>query len=207
MPRSKSSNRWLREHVSDPYVKQAKAAGYRSRSAYKLLALQEKYKIFKAGGWVLDLGAAPGGWSQVAAAAVGPKGHVVAVDCLAMAPLAGVTFLQGDLTQAAVLDELQGLLASRKVDVVVSDMAPNLSGERSIDQPRAMYLCDLALEACQIFLKTQGAFVVKAFQGEGFEAFTASLRQAFDSVIISKPSASRSRSSEVYLIARGFKTG
>lgn len=204
MARSKSSQRWLKQHFSDPYVKRAHQEGLRSRSAYKLLEIQEKNKLIKPGMVVVDLGAAPGGWSQLAAKLVGEKGKVYALDILPMPPLPAVDFIQGDFRDKNVLQQLLDHLQSIPVDLVISDMAPNLSGMRAVDQPRAMYLAELALDFAQRVLKPKGGFIIKAFQGEGFEAYLRLLRQLFKTVSIRKPPASRGASAEVYLVATGY---
>ncbi len=201
MPRTKSSKAWLRRHVTDPYVQRAQAEGYRARSAYKLKQLNERDRFLKSGMRVVDLGAAPGGWSQVAAEIVGKNGQVVAVDLLEMAPVAGVQFIQGDFGDAAVLDRVVVALKGDAADLVLSDMAPNLSGIASTDQARSSALAELALDFSLAHLKPGGAMLVKAFHGAGFEALVAALRRAFAKVVIRKPEASRSQSSEVYLLA------
>ncbi|WP_036859457.1 23S rRNA (uridine(2552)-2'-O)-methyltransferase RlmE [Porticoccus hydrocarbonoclasticus] len=205
MGRSKSSQRWLQEHNSDHYVKRAQQDGYRSRASYKLLELHKKDRLFKPGMTVVDLGAAPGGWSQVAVTLVGDKGRVVASDILPMDSIAGVDFVEGDFTEESVLDEILELLEGQQADLVISDMAPNMSGMKAVDQPKAMYLIELALElACQI-LKPEGVFVAKVFHGEGFDDFLRDTKRRFQQVVTRKPDASRSRSREVYLVARGLK--
>ncbi|KDE38992.1 MAG: 23S rRNA (uridine(2552)-2'-O)-methyltransferase RlmE [Nitrincola lacisaponensis] len=207
MARSKSSNRWLDEHVNDPYVKQAQVDGYRSRASYKLLGINEKDKLIRPGMRVLDLGSAPGGWSQVASKLVGDKGQVIASDILPMDSLAGVTFIQGDFTEQSVFDAIMEAIEGGVMDVVISDMAPNISGVAAADQAASMYLVELALDmACQV-LKPKGSFVAKVFHGEGYEAYIKSLREHFDTVVIRKPEASRSRSREVFVVAKGFKGG
>lgn len=198
----KSSRRWLREHFSDTYVKQAQQAGYRSRAVYKLLELHERYKLFKPGMVVIDLGAAPGGWSQVLVDLLGPKGRIIALDILPMDPITGVEFIEGDFTQETVEAELTELLGESTVDWVLSDMAPNISGIDSVDQPRSIYLAELALEFALKVLPPKGGFLVKVFQGEGFDGYLKLLRDNFKSVAIRKPKASRGRSSEVYILAR-----
>ncbi len=205
MARSKSSARWLKEHVNDPFVKQAQKDGYRSRASYKLLALNEKDKLIKPGMLVIDLGSAPGGWSQIATELVGEKGKVIASDILPMDALPDVDFIQGDFTEESVFNEIMGVIADRPVDVVISDMAPNLSGVASADQAGSIYLIELALDMAQQVLKPKGSFVAKAFQGEGYEEFVKEVRNHFDSVVIRKPEASRARSREVYVVGRGFK--
>ncbi len=207
MGKSKSSRRWLQEHHQDRFVQQARQQGYRSRAAFKLIALDEKDRIFRPGMTVVDLGAAPGGWSQVAAERVGDAGRVVAVDILPMDPIAGVRILQGDFTEEAVLERLEAELVAGEVDWVLSDMAPNMSGVRAVDQARAMYLVELALDlACRV-LAPSGGLVVKAFQGEGFDAFLRQLRGSFRKVVTRKPEASRARSRELYLVAKGRRMG
>ncbi len=205
MARSKSSGRWLQEHVNDPYVKQAQKDGYRSRSAYKLLELNEKDRLLGPGMLVVDLGSAPGGWSQVAAPLVGAKGRVLATDILPMDPLPGVEFIQGDFREESVLAEILERLGDRKADLVMSDIAPNIGGIKSADQAASIYLLELALDMVRRVLKPGGVFVAKLFQGEGSDAYLKELRAAFDKVSIRKPRASRPRSREVYLVARGFK--
>lgn len=202
MPTSKSSRRWLKEHFNDPYVKQAQLAGYRSRAIYKLIELQERDKLFRPGMTVIDLGAAPGSWSQYVAGIVGPKGHVIAIDILPMDPLAGVEFLQADFGEEATLQTLLGRLTDKKVDWVISDMAPNLSGVDSVDQARSIHLIELAFDLALKVLNEQGGFVAKVFQGEGFDQFLLSVRKHFKKVAIRKPKASRDRSREVYIVAR-----
>lgn len=204
MAKSKSSKEWLREHFSDAYVKRSRQEGYRSRASYKLLELQERDQLFRPGMSVVDLGAAPGGWSQVAAELVGPEGQVVASDILPMDAIAGVDFLQGDFTEIEVLESLLSRIEDAGVDLVISDMAPNLSGMKEIDQPRVMYLAELALDLAGSVLKPDGAFLVKVFQGEGFEAFRHDLQSRFKTVKSRKPGASRQRSPELYLLAAGF---
>ena len=202
MARSKSSSRWLKEHFDDEYVKRGQQEGYRSRAVYKLLEINKKDRLLKSGMTVVDLGSAPGGWSQVAADIVGGKGRVVALDILPMDPLPGVEFVHGDFREQEVLDRLLALLEGRPVDLVMSDMAPNISGMSSVDLPRAMYLVELALELCRTVLKPGGDFVVKAFQGPGFDPFMQAMRESFSKVSIRKPAASRPRSREVYVVAR-----
>lgn len=204
MARSKSSKQWLKEHFDDVYVKRSQEDGYRSRASYKLLELQEKDKFIKPGMTVVDLGAAPGGWSQVAANLVGDKGKLIASDILAMDSIAGVEFVEGDFTEQKIFDRLLSLLEDG-ADLLISDMAPNMSGMKDIDQPRAMYLAELALDMARSILKPNGSFLTKAFQGEGFEAFQRELRVNFKSVKARKPQASRARSREIYLLGSGFK--
>ena len=197
----------MQEHVTDPYVRKAQAEGMRSRAAYKLQQLAERDHLLKPGMVVVDLGAAPGGWSQVAGRIVGSEGRVVGVDLLDMLPLPGVRFVQGDFGDEAVLAEVQRLLDGRPVDLVLSDMAPNISGVASVDQARSIGLAELALDFAINHLKPQGNFLVKVFQGSGFEQLVAELRRSFVQVMIRKPEASRSRSSEVYLVGKGLKAG
>lgn len=197
----------MQEHVTDPYVRKAQAEGMRSRAAYKLQQLAERDSLLKPGMVVVDLGAAPGGWSQVAGRIVGPEGRVVGVDLLEMLPLPGVRFVQGDFGEDAVLAEVEAFLEGRPVDLVLSDMAPNISGVASVDQARSMGLAELALDFAVNHLKPQGNFLVKVFQGSGFEQLVSELRRNFVQVMIRKPDASRSRSSEVYLVGKGLKPG
>jgi 23S rRNA (uridine2552-2'-O)-methyltransferase len=207
MARNKTSKAWMHEHVNDPYVKRAQAEGMRSRAAYKLEQLAERDHLLKPGMVVVDLGAAPGGWSQVAGRIVGPEGRVIGVDLLDMAQLPGVRFVQGDFGDDAVLAEVERLLDGRPVDLVLSDMAPNISGVASVDQARSIGLAELALDFAVNHLKPQGNFLVKVFQGSGFEQLVAEIRRRFVQVMIRKPEASRSRSNEVYLVAKGLKAG
>lgn len=202
---SKTSASWLKEHFDDRFVKQSWQEGYRSRASYKLSALDDKDKLFCPGMTVIDLGAAPGGWSQVAAERVGDEGVVIASDILEMDSLAGVSFVQGDFTEQTVLDEILAQLENRPVDLVMSDMAPNMSGMTAIDQPQSMYLVELALDLAQQTLRPGGSFLAKVFQGEGFDVYLKSLRDGFSRVVTRKPEASRARSREVYLLAQGFK--
>jgi 23S rRNA (uridine2552-2'-O)-methyltransferase len=203
MARTKSSKAWLHRHVTDPYVRKAQAEGYRARSAYKLLQLNERDRFLKPGMVVVDLGAAPGGWSQVAVKTVGARGRVVAVDLLEMVPVPGVRIVQGDFGEEAVLHTLLEALGGAAVHLVLSDMAPNLSGIASVDQARSIGLAELALDFAREHLNPGGALLVKLFQGEGFQEFVASLRQNFTKVAARKPDASRSHSSEVYVLATG----
>ncbi|MEJ8567415.1 23S rRNA (uridine(2552)-2'-O)-methyltransferase RlmE [Elongatibacter sediminis] len=205
MSRSKSSKRWLAEHFDDPYVKKSQQLGLRSRSAFKLLQLQEKYGFIRSGMTVVDLGCAPGGWCQVALSDVGSNGKVIGLDLLAMEPLDGVRFIQGDFTEDEPLQALEEALESASVDLVLSDMAPNMSGMAATDQARSMYLAELALDFARNHLKTGGGFLVKLFQGEGFDAFVRDVRGSFDKVSVRKPEASRPRSREVYLLALGHR--
>lgn len=205
MARSKSSNDWMDEHFNDHYVMKAKEEGYRSRACYKLMELDDKDKLIKSGMTVVDLGSAPGGWSQVAAKRVGDHGLVVASDILPMDGIAGVTFLQGDFTEEAVFDELMKIIGNRPVDLVISDMAPNMSGMSAVDQPSAMYLVELALDMAKQVLKPGGNYAAKVFHGEGFDEYLKDLRSSFQKVVTRKPDSSRARSREVYLVAKGYK--
>jgi len=204
MGRSKSSSRWLQEHVNDPYVIKAQQVGYRSRSAFKLLEINDKHRLLRGGMRVLDLGAAPGGWSQVATKLVGERGMVVALDILAMEPLLQVHFIQGDMREESSLTSLQAAIGELGVDVVLSDMAPNISGINTVDQIRSMLLAEMALEMVDISLQKGGCFLVKLFQGAGFDEYLRAVRERFSKVGVVKPQASRSRSREVYLIAKEY---
>ncbi len=203
MARSKSSGRWLQEHHSDPYVKQARIAGYRSRASFKLLELDEQDRFLRPGAVVIDLGAAPGGWSQVAASRVGARGRVIACDILPMADLPGVEFIPGDFTEEETLQRILTVLGESPVDVVISDMAPNISGNREVDMPMSSYLVELAFDLALKVLGNKGVFVAKVFHGEGFDPLLKAARQAFSLVHIRKPDASRARSRETYLVAKG----
>jgi 23S rRNA (uridine2552-2'-O)-methyltransferase len=203
MARSKSSKRWLAEHFDDPYVKQAQQQGYRGRAAFKLLELQDKYRLIRRGMCVVDLGSAPGSWSQVAAGLVGSEGRVFALDILDMPPIESVNFIVGDFTEDGPLQELEAQLGDLRPDLVLSDMAPNMSGISAADLPRAMYLAELALAFAEQWLRPGGDFVCKVFQGEGFDNFVQQCRSIFGKVIVRKPSASRPRSREVYVLGRG----
>lgn len=205
MARSKSSHRWLREHFSDQYVKASQKDGYRSRASYKLIELDNKDKLFRPGMTVVDLGAAPGGWSQVAVQHIGDKGRVIASDILPMDSIAGVTFIQGDFTEESVLEELLGAMDGERADLVISDMAPNMSGVAAVDQPKSMYLVELALDMAKQVLKPGGTFVCKVFHGEGFDDFFKDCKASFSKAVTRKPDASRARSREVYLVAKGYK--
>jgi 23S rRNA (uridine2552-2'-O)-methyltransferase len=204
MARSKSSHRWMQRHVNDEYVKRSKREGYRSRAAYKLLELQEKDRFLKPGQVVVDLGAAPGGWSQVAADIVGPKGAVIGLDLLEIDPLPGVHLIQADFREDDAVRELERVLADRPVDLVISDMAPNVSGVAAVDQPRAMYLCELALDFCEHHLRPGGGFVCKVFHGEGFDDWMRQVKARFGRAVTRKPKASRANSREVYLVAGNY---
>lgn len=205
MARSKSSDRWLRRHFTDEYVKRARKEGRRSRAVYKLVELDERDRLFRPGMTVVDFGAAPGGWSQYAKERVGPGGRVIALDILPMEPIAGVEVLQGDFTEQAVLDSLIKRLGGQPVDLVLADMAPNISGIASADQGRSMLLAELALEFADKTLRPGGDFLVKAFQGSGFAELVKAMRSRFDRVQTRKPKASRAESREVYLLGKGFK--
>jgi len=200
-----SSRRWMHEHLSDEFVKKAQKEGYRSRAVYKLLEIVEKKAIIRNGDKVLDLGAAPGGWSQVAAKLVGSQGKVIASDILPIELIDGVDFLQGDFTEQSVYDDLLVMTDGAKVDVVLSDMAPNMSGQLSVDQPKSMYLAELAIEMAIKTLNPGGSFVVKVFQGDGFDVFVQNAKKVFKKVSVIKPKASRPRSKEVYLLASQLK--
>jgi 23S rRNA (uridine2552-2'-O)-methyltransferase len=204
MAKTASSRKWLDRQHSDPYVKQAQREGYRSRAAYKLLEIQEKDRILRPGMRVLDLGAAPGSWCQIAARLVGPSGSVVALDLLPMDPLPGVSILQGDFREPEMLERLCATLGGEPLDLVLSDMAPNITGMSVVDQPRAMYLVELALELARLRLHSGGSLVVKVFQGTGFDEILLELRRSFARVVSRKPKSSRSQSRELYLVAKGF---
>ncbi|HUL17829.1 MAG TPA: 23S rRNA (uridine(2552)-2'-O)-methyltransferase RlmE [Steroidobacteraceae bacterium] len=205
MARSKSSGSWLQEHVNDPYVKQARQEGYRSRASYKLIQLNERDKLMRPGMLIVDLGSAPGGWSQVAAKLIGPQGKIVATDILPMEPLKNVDFIQGDFTDEAVLKQILARLEGRRPDLILCDIAPNISGIDVADQAASMYLVELALDMARQALKPRGDFVTKVFQGAGSDAYLKELRGSFEKLTIRKPAASRPRSREVYAVAKGFK--
>ena len=205
MARSKTSNTWLTEHFNDEFVKLAQKEGYRSRAVYKLIEMDDKDRLLKKGMTVVDLGAAPGGWSELLAKRVGDSGRLFALDILPMDALGDVTFIEGDFTEQAVYDELVEALEGKWVDLVISDMAPNLSGTKAIDQPKMMYLAELALEFATSVLKPGGTFLTKVFTGEGIDEYKKELRQHFAKIVVRKPKASRARSSEIYLMAKGFK--
>ena len=204
--RSKTSKAWLKEHFSDQWVAKAQAEGYRSRASFKLLEMHEKDRLFRPGMTVLDLGAAPGGWSQVAGRLMGSHGTVIASDILPMDALPDVTFIEGDFREDAIYEQILAALGDRKADLVMSDMAPNMSGNKGVDQPRAMYLAELALDMAERVLEPDGQFLVKVFQGEGFDEYRQMLLQRFHRVVSRKPAASRARSTEVYQLASGLKT-
>jgi 23S rRNA (uridine2552-2'-O)-methyltransferase len=205
LARSKTSDRWLKEHFDDVWVQKSREDGYRSRASYKLIELDKKDRIFRPGQVVVDLGAAPGGWSQVAVGQVGDRGRVIASDILEMSPIAGVDFVQGDFTEQSVLDELLDLMGDRRADVVISDMAPNMSGMAAVDIPIAMGLVELALDMARQVLRPGGIFIAKVFQGEGFDDLLAEMRKSFATVVSRKPDASRARSREIYQVCKGFK--
>ena len=204
MARSKSSSRWLKEHFDDPFVKMAQKDGYRSRASYKLLEVQEKDRILRPGMTVIDLGSAPGGWSQVTSRVIGDKGTLIASDILPMAAIADVTFIEGDFTEERVFNEIMDAVGNNPVDLVISDMAPNMSGVRTADQAAAMYLCELALDLASMVLRPGGYFLIKVFHGEGFDAYLRDVRSRFEKVQMRKPASSRDRSREQYLLARGM---
>ena len=204
MARSKSSGRWLQRHFNDAYVRQAQQAGYRSRAAFKLLEINERDHILRPGMTVIDLGAAPGGWTQVAAKIVGERGRVIALDILPMDPMPDVRFIHGDFREDAVFAALLDMVGEQRVDLVISDMAPNISGMKSVDQPRAMYLAELALDLARKVLSPGGAMLVKAFEGEGMEALRRELRVSFKTLVTRKPKASRPSSREVYMLAKNY---
>lgn len=204
MARSKSSASWLKEHFDDQYVRRSKEDGYRSRASYKLLEIDRKDKLLAPGMTVIDLGAAPGGWTQVVSDKVGDRGTIIASDILPMDPVPDVTFIQGDFTEEAVLNEILAAMSDRQADLVISDMAPNMSGMNAIDQPRAMYLVELAVDLARQVLRRDGHFLAKVFQGEGFDEYLRDLRSNFRQVMTRKPEASRARSREVYILAKGY---
>ena len=205
MPRTKSSNEWLRRHVNDPYVKKAQLEGYRSRSAYKLIELNEKDRLIKPNMFLLDLGSAPGGWSQVASKLVGRNGRVLATDILPMEPIKNVDFVQGDFTDEAVVRALIAKLGGEKFDLIISDIAPNITGIDSADQASSMYFLELALDTVRKTLKRDANFVAKMFQGSGSDAYMKELRTSFEKVLTRKPGASRAESREVFIVAKGFR--
>jgi 23S rRNA (uridine2552-2'-O)-methyltransferase len=203
--RSKTSHNWLKEHFDDHYVKMAQKDGYRSRASYKLLEIQEKDRLIRPGMTVIDLGAAPGGWSQVTSRLIGGQGRLIASDILEMDSIPDVTFIQGDFTEDAVLAQILEAVGNTQVDLVISDMAPNMSGLAAVDMPRAMFLCELSLDLAGRVLRPGGDFLVKVFQGDGFDEFHKSVRKVFEKVQMRKPAASRDRSREQYLLGRGFR--
>ncbi len=210
MAKSKSSKTWLKEHFDDEFVRRSQQDGYRSRAIYKLIEIDQKDRLVKPGMSIIDLGAAPGGWSEYCVKKLGKKGTMVALDILPMEPIEGVTIIEGDFREDPVFDQLMTVIDSAannsgKVDLVISDMAPNISGMGSVDMPRAYYLCELALELARQVLKPGGGLLVKLFQGEGFEAYNKALKSSFSKVVMRKPRASRARSREIYALATGFK--
>jgi 23S rRNA (uridine2552-2'-O)-methyltransferase len=210
MAKSKSSKTWLKEHFDDEFVRRSQQDGYRSRAIYKLIEIDQKDRLVKPGMSIIDLGAAPGGWSEYCVKKLGKKGTMVALDILPMEPIEGVTIIEGDFREDPVFDQLMTVIDSTsnnsgKVDLVISDMAPNISGMGSVDMPRAYYLCELALELARQVLKPGGGLLVKLFQGEGFEAYNKELKSSFSKVVMRKPRASRARSREIYALATGFK--
>ena len=205
MVSSKSSKKWLEERARDQYVKKSKQAGFRSRASFKLLEIQEKDRFIQPGMIVVDLGSAPGGWSQAAKILVGDKGSVLATDILPMAPISGVKFIQGDFTEDAVFEDLIERVGGESVDLVISDMAPNITGIRAIDQPGSMHLAELALDFARSILREGAYFLVKVFEGEGMSEFKQVLANEFEKVKVRKPKASRSRSREVYLLAEKYR--
>ena len=204
MARSKSSTRWLQEHFDDEYVKRSQKEGYRSRAVYKLKELQDKDRLIQSGMTIVDLGAAPGGWSQLAVELAGKNGRVIASDILPIDPLPFVEFIQGDFTEERILNEILDLIGNDKANIVISDMAPNLSGNDAIDQPGSIYLCELALDISRQILVENGAMIVKLFQGAGSDEYLKEVRQNFKKVKIRKPKASRARSREVYVVAQCY---
>ncbi|MDG1122600.1 MAG: 23S rRNA (uridine(2552)-2'-O)-methyltransferase RlmE [Glaciecola sp.] len=205
MAKPKPGKKWMEEHLNDPYVKKAQVDGYRSRASYKLIEINDKDKLYQSGNIVMDLGSAPGGWSQVIAPVVGDKGRVIASDILPMDGIVGVSFIQGDFTDERIYDAILNLLGDDRVDTVVSDMAPNLSGVNTTDQYSSIYLVELALDMARNVLKPGGCFCAKVFQGVGYEEYVKDVRKSFNKVIIRKPAASRARSREVYVVGKGFK--
>jgi 23S rRNA (uridine2552-2'-O)-methyltransferase len=203
MKPSKTSKQWMREHINDPFVQQAQKDGYRSRAAYKLLEIDERDQLIRPGMVIVDLGATPGGWSQVSANKIGVSGKVIALDLLPLDPISRVEFIQGDFRDDSVLSQLEEKLAGKQIELVISDMAPNISGIDSVDQARSIHLAELALEFASHHLKPGGAFLVKVFQGTGFEAYVKLMRTHFKKVVNRKPKASRDRSSEVYMLGTG----
>lgn len=205
MAKSKSSKSWLKEHFDDEYVRRSQQDGYRSRAIYKLIEIDQKDRLVKPGMTVIDLGAAPGGWSEYCVKKLGKKGTMVALDILPMEPIDGVAIVEGDFREDAIFEELMAIIGNDKADLVISDMAPNISGMGSVDMPRAYHLCELALDLARQVLKPGGGLLVKLFQGEGFEAYNKELKASFSKVIMRKPKASRARSREIYALATGFK--
>lgn len=206
MKASKTSKAWMQEHLNDEFVKRAQKDGYRARAAYKLIEIDDKDKLIKPGMTIVDLGSTPGSWSQVAVQRLKGQGHVIALDILNMHPIAGVNFIQGDFREQSVLSQLEAAIQNQPVDLVIADMAPNISGVKDVDQAGAAYLTELALEFSQQWLKPNGNFLVKVFIGSGFEGIMKSMRSQFEKVVTRKPKASRDRSSEVYLLGLKRKT-
>ncbi|MDD2761043.1 MAG: 23S rRNA (uridine(2552)-2'-O)-methyltransferase RlmE [Methylomonas sp.] len=205
MARTKSSHQWMQEHFQDEYVKKAQALGYRSRAVFKLIEIQEKDKIIRPGINIVDLGAAPGGWSEYARKLLGKNDKIIALDLLDIEPIPGVEFIQGDFREDEVLEKLHKVLDGQPVHLLLSDMAPNISGNKEMDQPRSIYLGELALDAAHSILVKGGTFLIKMFQGAGYDEYLNQVKQHFNSVVIRKPKASRARSNEVYILAKGFK--
>jgi 23S rRNA (uridine2552-2'-O)-methyltransferase len=204
MAKSKSSKGWLKEHFDDEYVRRSQQDGYRSRAIYKLIEIDKKDHLIKPGMTIIDLGAAPGGWSEYCVKKLGKNGTVVALDILPMEPIDEVTIIEGDFREDAVFEELMAVMNNERADLVISDMAPNISGMESVDMPRAYHLCELALDLARQVLKPGGGLLVKLFQGEGFEAYNKELKTSFSKVVMRKPKASRARSREIYALATGF---
>jgi len=204
MAKSKSSKGWLKEHFDDEYVRRSQQDGYRSRAIYKLIEIDKKDRLIKPGMTIIDLGAAPGGWSEYCIKKLGKNGTVVALDILPMEPIDEVTIIEGDFREDAVFEELMSVMNNERADLVISDMAPNISGMESVDMPRAYHLCELALDLARQVLKPGGGLLVKLFQGEGFEAYNKELKTSFSKVVMRKPKASRARSREIYALATGF---
>ncbi len=205
MTKHKNKQKWLDEHFSDEYVKKAQQMGLRSRAVFKLEEIDKKDRLIRPHQIVVDLGAAPGGWSEYAVKKVTSGGQVIALDLLQIEPIAGVEFIQGDFSDDAIFEQLQGLINGKPIDVVLSDIAPNMSGSKAVDQPRSMYLAELALDFAINALSKNGAFLIKLFQGKGFDQYVQETRKSFASVVVRKPKASRARSREVYLLAKGLK--
>ena len=205
MSKANNSKNWIKGHVKDPFVIQAQKDGYRSRAAYKLIEIDKKYKIIKSGITAVDLGAAPGGWSQVLSKKIGLNGKVVGIDLLEVPPIQGIDFIQGDFMQEDILNEMVDKLENKPVDLVISDMAPNLTGMKAVDQPAMIYLAELAVDLVQQVMTDDGIFIAKLFQGEGFDEFVRNTRTVFNVVSLKKPDASRAKSREVYLVAKGLK--
>lgn len=204
MAKSKSSKGWLKEHFDDEYVRRSQQDGYRSRAIYKLIEIDDKDRLIKPGMTIIDLGAAPGGWSEYCVKKLGKNATVVALDILPMEPIDEVTIIEGDFREDAVFEKLMAVMNNAQADLVISDMAPNISGMESVDMPRAYYLCELALDFARQVLKPGGGLLVKLFQGEGFEAYNKELKASFSKVVMRKPKASRARSREIYALATGF---